>query len=202
MLIISPPLAAFAVYDPVINAFDAAGISVLVILDYTTVPGEGWSFFSPIATFRSPTVPHRTGGPNYMSSTAEWDAYIPTFAAACGQVAAHYNTSVSAWEVRLCQGRSPTDAPLCCRLLRRYSPLFPHLSAQQTCYSRLQIWNEEDYATPSPSYEPTVPAAIYGQLLKAAYQAIKVSDNILVVSATHVSHGQLMITPPPCTHNC
>ena len=36
-----------------------------------------------------------------------------------------------------------------------------------------EIWNEEDLATPSPSYDPTIPAPSYAYLLQQTYTAIK-----------------------------
>jgi len=70
------PPSAFGVYDPYIADLLAHGISVLLILDYATLPGR-------------PTPP----------SGDNWGPYGYYFALRCGDIAAHYNGKVSGYEI-------------------------------------------------------------------------------------------------------
>ncbi len=69
--------AGFAFFDPIIADLRANGISVLLLVDYASVPG----------------------GPGSGASGPAWDSYIATFVADVGGIAAHYGDTVDAWEV-------------------------------------------------------------------------------------------------------
>ena len=68
----------FAFYDGAISARRAAGIKVLLLVDYSSLS---------------------TGKPRSDAGAAEWTAYRAAFAAAVRDLAAHYGDGVDAWEV-------------------------------------------------------------------------------------------------------
>ena len=69
--------SGFVVYDPVVNQLHAAGIKILMILHYETEPGM----------------------PDKEAPDPEWDAYIDSFAARCGNIAQHFGLQVDAYQI-------------------------------------------------------------------------------------------------------
>ncbi len=67
----------FAFYDPVIAALRAAGIQVLLLVDYASV----------------------SGSPGSSASAAEWSVYRSVFNQGLATIAQHYGDSVDAWQV-------------------------------------------------------------------------------------------------------
>ena len=67
----------FALYDPTIAAYRAAGIKVLLLVDYSSVPGD----------------------PGSTASAAAWTSYLMTFNTGLSQIAGHYKNGVDAWEI-------------------------------------------------------------------------------------------------------
>ncbi len=57
----------------------------------------------------------------------------------------------------------PRYAERCAQIARRY----------QGQVEAFQIWNEPDFHAPRPDYNPTVPPAVFGQMLKMSHSAIK-----------------------------
>lgn len=67
----------YSYFDPIIADLRANGISVLLLVDYASVPG----------------------GPGSGGTSGQWDSYITTFVSDVGGIAAHYVDTVDAWEV-------------------------------------------------------------------------------------------------------
>jgi len=67
----------YSLYDPVIAAYRAAGLKVLLLVDYSTVqPKPAWN-----------------------AGDAAWQNYLPAFIAKVRELAAHYGDGVDAWEI-------------------------------------------------------------------------------------------------------
>jgi hypothetical protein len=66
-----------AFYDPVIAAYRAAGLEVLLLVDYASVPPK----------------------PASNASDAAWLDYLGTFSARVQELAAHYGDGVDAWQI-------------------------------------------------------------------------------------------------------
>jgi hypothetical protein len=101
----------YSLYDPVIAAYRAAGLRVLLLVDYSSAPPK----------------------PAWNAGDAAWQNYLPGFIAKVRELAAHYGDGVDAWE----------------------------------------IWNEPDLFAPVPGYDPGVPAAHFGAMLRDAVSAIR-----------------------------
>jgi hypothetical protein len=101
----------YPLYDPVIAAYRAAGLRVLLLVDYTTVQPK----------------------PAFDAGDAAWQNYLPGFIAKLTELAGHYGDGVDAWE----------------------------------------IWNEPDLFAPVAGYDPGVPAAHFGAMLRDAVTAIR-----------------------------
>jgi len=67
----------FGFYDPIVEEFINANISVLFTLDYSSYPGK----------------------PAYSAPLSQWEDYIPKFVMRCAAVAAHYSGKVGAFEI-------------------------------------------------------------------------------------------------------
>jgi hypothetical protein len=67
--------------DPVISSLRENGIRVLLIVDYSSYTHGG------------------QGSPGVNGTDGEWDDYIPGFAAAAGDLAAHYGDAIDGWQV-------------------------------------------------------------------------------------------------------
>jgi CARDB len=68
---------AYSLYDPVIAAYRAAGLRVLLLVDYSTVaPKPAWN-----------------------AGDTAWQNYLPAFIAKVQELAAHYGDGVDAWEI-------------------------------------------------------------------------------------------------------
>jgi hypothetical protein len=67
----------FAFYDPILSEHRAAGLKVLLLLDYSTVPNK----------------------PASTASDAQWVAYRSRFLEGVEQLASHYGDAVDAWQI-------------------------------------------------------------------------------------------------------
>jgi hypothetical protein len=67
----------YSLYDPVIAAYRAAGLRVLLLVDYATVQPK----------------------PAFNAGDAAWQNYLPAFIAKVRELAGHYGDGVDAWEV-------------------------------------------------------------------------------------------------------
>jgi len=110
----------YSFYDPIIAAYRAAGVNVLLLVDYAS------------------TGPSK---PACLAPTAAWTTYRGTFTSAVSQLAAHYGDGVDAWE----------------------------------------IWNEPDICA-TTGYDPGVPAAHFGLMLRDAVDAIRPFSTRPIVS--------------------
>jgi len=72
-----PQPTRFAFYDGVVQQLNQAGINILMILSYETLPGK----------------------PARDADDATWDAYIDKFATRCRQIAQHYGPQVQAYQI-------------------------------------------------------------------------------------------------------
>jgi hypothetical protein len=66
-----------ALYDGVIASYRAAGLKVMLLLDYTTLPPK----------------------PHYNSPDAEWRSYLGSFVARVSDLARYYRDGVDAWQI-------------------------------------------------------------------------------------------------------
>lgn len=67
----------YPLYDPVVDGYVAAGIHVLMILDYSTYPGN----------------------PGSSGSLDQWQAYAKDFSERASAIASHYGDKVAAYEI-------------------------------------------------------------------------------------------------------
>jgi hypothetical protein len=67
----------YALYDPLIAAHRAAGLKVLLLVDYASVPGK----------------------PASDASASQWTAYLALFDKGLAGIAKHYGNGVDAWQV-------------------------------------------------------------------------------------------------------
>jgi hypothetical protein len=67
----------YSLYDPVIAAYRAAGLRVLLLVDYSSAPPK----------------------PAWNAGDAAWQNYLPGFIAKVRELAAHYGDGVDAWEI-------------------------------------------------------------------------------------------------------
>jgi len=115
----------YTFYDPIIAAYRAAGLRVMLIVDYTSLDGK----------------------PAYNADEAVWTSYIADFAQAAADIAMHYGDGVDAW----------------------------------------QIWNEPDLVNWSTAYDPRVPAAYFGIMLREAVNAIRPHSSTPIITGGLVS---------------
>ncbi|MCC7536854.1 MAG: hypothetical protein IT379_11600 [Deltaproteobacteria bacterium] len=67
----------YPLYDDAMAALRSAGIRVLLLVDYASVPGK----------------------PASDASDGEWESYLATFVAGAGELGRHYGDSVDAWQL-------------------------------------------------------------------------------------------------------
>ena len=72
------------------------------------------------------------------------------------------------------------------KLVNRCRQIAQHYGPQVQAY---QIWNEPDFLEPQPGYDPSMPAEVFGRLLRAAFTAIKeVSSATVVMGGLSAGH--------------
>jgi hypothetical protein len=100
--------------------------------------------------------------------------YISTLAAAGIRIMLVINNeTVPTWPVDNMDANAPEWAAYLARYEERCRSIARHYAGQVAAY---QIWNEPDYAAPHPGYNPVLAPAVFGQMLKRAYTAIKEAD--------------------------
>ncbi len=67
----------YAFYDPVISVHRAAGLRVLLLVDYCSVPGK----------------------PSFDAGETEWTSYVSVFTAGVEDIAMHYADGIDAWQI-------------------------------------------------------------------------------------------------------
>ena len=67
----------YPLYDPVIASYRAAGLRVMLVIDYATVPPK----------------------PASNAGAAAWQSYLPVFNAKLRELASHYRDGIDAWEI-------------------------------------------------------------------------------------------------------